>query len=465
MRAHLINSTSKKIFLLFGLALLSALIWAYAPDWFVTHRPARFAVLSDPHVYDARLGTTGSAFAENLASDVKMVAESGALLESAISLIASKQPKPTFLLIPGDLTHEGEKASHRLMASYLAGLRAKGIQPYVIPGNHDIDNPSAARFDQHRRLPVQRVSAREFAEIYAPFGYQQAIARDPDSLSYIAEPAPGYWLFAIDSCRYGEDKHVRIDAGRIRPRTLNWILSKLHEALSLGKHPIGMLHHGVLEHSLGQASNFPDFVLENGDNISRALAGAGLKLLFSGHSHSQNITRKAWDEGEVLLDVQTGSLVTYPNPLRFVVLNPTTSTLSIQSQRILSINGSTLPEQLNFSATSHAFTSALQMGIVSREMAERSTIPPSRRAEFTPQIVTAIMASYAGDERPTLRAFNTALKLRNSDNPDEIAIGNLMLSFWHDLPPNDNNIELKLDSLDAPDNKQQISALKSMAAQ
>lgn len=399
-----------------------------------------------------------------MARDVKMVVQSGVLLERALALVEAQEPKPSFLLITGDLTHDGEAASHRLMASYLAGLRAKGIQPYVIPGNHDIDNPSAKRFDQNGAHPAQRISAREFADIYAPFGYQQAIARDPGSLSYIAEPVPGYWLFAIDSCRYEEGNNVRIDAGRLRPETLNWMLRKLEEAGKLGKQTLGMMHHGVLEHSLGQARNFPDFVIDDWDIVGQTLARSGLKLIFTGHSHTQNITRKAWNEGQVLLDVQTGSLVTYPNPVRYVALDPKNATLSILSERIMNLPDATTTDPLNFLVSSREFASARQLGIVSREMAERSSLPLPRQTELSQQIVTAIMASYAGDERPTLREFNAALKLRNSTHPDETAIGNLMLSFWHDLPPNDNTVNLKLGDLDASGNKLQSSALKRQAA-
>jgi len=392
-----------------------------------------------------------------------MVVQSGVLLERALALVAAQEPKLPFLLIAGDLTHDGEASSHRMMAFYLEALRAKGIQAYVIPGNHDIGNPSASSFEQQGAHPAQGISAREFADIYAPFGYRQAIARDPHSLSYIAEPVPGYWLFAIDSCRYDEKNDVRIDAGRLRPESLKWILSMLDDARKLGKQPLGMMHHGILEHSLGQAENFPDFVLEDWDIVSLTLAKSGLKLVFTGHTHTQNITRKAWDENHVLLDVQTGSLVTFPNPVRFVALDPARSTLSIQTQRMLNLPGATTTEQSNFSAASHDFTSTLQMGIVAREMDQRSTLPPSRRSELTPQIVTAIMASYAGDERPTLREFNAALKLRNSNDHDETAIGNLMLSLWHDLPPDDNNVELKLNNLDVSGSKLPSSTKRQAA--
>lgn len=411
---------------------------------------ARFAVLSDPHVYDPALGLTGRAFAARHAHDVKLVGESGALFEQAVEQLLAQEPAPAFVLIPGDLTNDGEAASHRRMTLYLADLRARGIQPYVIPGNHDVDNPQAARYDRHGSHPAQRIGAREFARLYEPFGYRQAIARDAHSLSYVAEPVAGYWLFAIDSCRYGENSAKRIDTGRIRAGTLKWLLDKLGEARKLGKQTLGMMHHGLLEHSLGQAGYFPDFVVEDWDRVGQQLARSGLNLVFTGHTHTQNITRKTWTQGEELLDVQTGSLVSYPNPLRFVELDASRARLSIRSQRITRLVGMGVAGPSDFSAASRDFAATRQHAIVTREMQARSSLPASRQAEFTGQIVLAVMAGYAGDERPTLRQFDAALKLRNSTHPDETAIGNLMLSLWHDLPPDDNNVDLVLPSRPRP---------------
>lgn len=404
---------------------------------------ARFAVFSDPHVYDLSLGVTGRAFTAQYALDVKLVKESGVLFAHAAEQVLAQTPKPAFVLIPGDLTHDGEAASHHKVVSYLTDLRAKGIQPYVIPGNHDVDNPQAARYDRHGAHPTARLSAREFARLYAPFGYRQALARDPHSLSYVVEPVPGYWLFAIDSCRYGENSSRRIENGRIRPKTLKWLLSQLSEARRLGKQTLGMVHHGMVEHSLGQASFFTNFVVEDWDHVGRQLAKAGLNLVFTGHTHTQNITRKVWPEGEVLLDVQTGSLVSYPNPLRFVTLDPSRSRLAIRSQRILRLAGGVASNQPDFAATSRDFADGRQHDIVAREMRSRSSLPASRQAELTHQIVQAVMASYAGDERLTLRNLDAALRLRNSKHPDETAVGNLLLSLWHDLPPDDNTVDLE----------------------
>jgi len=66
--------------------------------------------------------------------------------------------------------------------------------------------------------PVERVSPSLFKRIYDEYGYREAIAQDPSSLSYVAEPAPGIWLFAIDSAEYGNNEALGhpVTAGRIR---------------------------------------------------------------------------------------------------------------------------------------------------------------------------------------------------------------------------------------------------------
>ncbi len=80
----------------------------------------RFAVLSDTHLYDTGLGTEGAAFQEELASDVKLVAQSEELLVAAIQRI--KTMNVQFLLISGDLTKDGERQDHLLMARELTAL-------------------------------------------------------------------------------------------------------------------------------------------------------------------------------------------------------------------------------------------------------------------------------------------------------------------------------------------------------
>ncbi|HEO71358.1 MAG TPA: metallophosphoesterase, partial [Candidatus Hydrogenedentes bacterium] len=107
--------------------------------------PTRFAVASDIHLYDADLGIEGAAFEDYLAHDRKMLAESEEILAAMLEDIVADAPE--FLVVCGDLTKDGEAVNHALAAQYLAGVEAEGIPVFVVPGNHDLNNPHAMSFD------------------------------------------------------------------------------------------------------------------------------------------------------------------------------------------------------------------------------------------------------------------------------------------------------------------------------
>ncbi len=135
-----------------------------------------FIVFSDPHLYDTSLGTEGKAFESYLADDRKLLRESTEILESAIAAI--KNEKASFVLIPGDMTKDGELSSHRLVVSYLEQLEASGKKVYVVPGNHDIKNGHSFKYVGDTAERVPNITPAEFADMYGDFGYKEALYRD-----------------------------------------------------------------------------------------------------------------------------------------------------------------------------------------------------------------------------------------------------------------------------------------------
>ena len=95
---------------------------------------SRMVVISDTHLLSPELVTPGTAINQADAGDTKMMAMSddimGAITDSIIDL------KPMLVLLTGDLTHNGERASHERMVHYLDRMAAHGIQSLVIPGHH-----------------------------------------------------------------------------------------------------------------------------------------------------------------------------------------------------------------------------------------------------------------------------------------------------------------------------------------
>lgn len=154
----------------------------------------RMAVISDVHLMaPSLLVKDGKAFQTYIDNDRKMLQESPELLDSVSRRIIAFCPQ--VVLITGDLTKDGEKISHELLInSYLAPLKAQGIRVFVIPGNHDVNNPHAKIYDGDSIRRTTTVSPKDFAQQYLDYGYGEALAQDRYSLSYVAN-----WTSAHDS--------------------------------------------------------------------------------------------------------------------------------------------------------------------------------------------------------------------------------------------------------------------------
>jgi hypothetical protein len=74
-----------------------------------------------------------------------------------------------------------------------------------------------------------------------------------------------------------------------------------------------MIHHNVIEHLPDQLRHpiGKRYILENSPQLLAVLRRYGVKLVFTGHLHIQDV---AYSQG--VYDITTGSLVSYPHPYR-----------------------------------------------------------------------------------------------------------------------------------------------------
>ena len=147
------------------------------------------------------------------------------ITDAFLAETAGKQPDA--LILSGDLTQNGEKVNHEELAKKLRLLESQGVPVVVIPGNHDINHPSAASFEGTEKKKADNINAEEFYSIYREFGYDEAMDRDENSLSYIYQADERYWLMMLDSCQYDPENKI---GGRIRKETLLWMEKWLERA-------------------------------------------------------------------------------------------------------------------------------------------------------------------------------------------------------------------------------------------
>jgi 3',5'-cyclic AMP phosphodiesterase CpdA len=398
-------------------------------------------VFSDPHYYDPSLGTSGDAFEAYLAADRKLIAESEAIMESLVTTIEGADAD--IVLVPGDLTMDGVRLCHEKVAAYLDRIEASGKKVYVVPGNHDISNPASFSYPESG-APVleESVSPADFESIYARFGYEEAIYRDTDSLSYVAEPVDGVWILGIDACNY-EDRYDDLSwvAGRISPTTMAWIEDRLEEARAQSITVFGLAHHGFVEHFPQMALVFGDYLIDDWRATATELAGMGLNIVFTGHHHASDISRLQSD-ADYLIDIQTGSSATWPCPYRLIRYEPSAGTMAIATQRVTAIDYDT--GNMDFQTYALDFLRGGLPDLVTTELMSLG-LSQTIAAEMEPYVTPMLLSYYAGDESEnsndeTLDGIEAMI---NSGNPLSAMIGNILLGIWNDATP-DNQVLIDL---------------------
>ncbi|MCC5660487.1 metallophosphoesterase [Nostoc sp. XA010] len=220
-----------------------------------------------------------------------------------------------FLLLPGDLTQHGEPENHAWLQQCLAQLP---FPVYVVPGNHDVPVLLA---DQ------QSIAFADFPYYYTKYGYE-----DPQQIYYIRQLLPGVKLIGLNSNSFNDQGE---QVGCLDAKQLLWLEEVL--AASVDELVLVMVHHNVVEHLPNQSSHplANRYMLSNSAELLQLLRRYGVKLVFTGHLHIQDI---AYSDG--VYDITTGSLVSYPHPYRVLEFhrdNQGKESLQIISHRVESV--------------------------------------------------------------------------------------------------------------------------------
>lgn len=285
--------------------------------------PYRIAVITDIHYLSPQLMDGGYAVENYMQTTGRMIKYTPAVLDSVLSHLANEKTDIKSLLICGDLTKDGERQSHLDFAKKLDILKNKGIQTFVIPGNHDINIPNPMKYIGNKSFKTESVSPAEFEYIYKDYGYNDCFSRDTTSLSYATilnkdDNNSETWLIAIDAARYKDHKTSSISAGRIKHTTEQWIMDILEQARNKGVQVYGMMHWGLTEHFPMQGELMPNYIVNDWRRLADKFADMGMSMIFTGHSHANDITKHTSQKGNTIYDIETGTLSSYPFTYRII---------------------------------------------------------------------------------------------------------------------------------------------------
>ncbi|MBR6980333.1 MAG: metallophosphoesterase [Prevotella sp.] len=300
----------------------------------------RIFAISDIHVMspDLVFDPTNSLYVKDMAESRKLQAESYEIFCAYVDTI--KALRPELVVIPGDLTKDGEQLSHQMVAAKLQELLDMGIPTLVIPGNHDMENDNGRLYTATGRQKLERFTPEQFEQIYYNFGLKDAIDRDPISLSYVCEPIEGLRFIGIDDCRIpsrGDTKYGDGEYGRIRPATLEWVLAQADRAKEENKVVVAAVHHQLMYHYNGQERVMPSAATENGDSIARLFADHGIRMVLTGHMHMPNVSRMVGFEGtDTITEVNLASTICYPSQYALLTINDNLSTMRMDTRALKS---------------------------------------------------------------------------------------------------------------------------------
>ncbi|HKL13191.1 MAG TPA: metallophosphoesterase [Halanaerobiales bacterium] len=422
------------LFIIIGFFIFSSFLKAQEvqDNKYIPYPQTRFAVIADPHVFDIKGNINNPIYLKYGVEDKNILQLSSEILETTVDKIIKKD-NLDFVIIPGDLTDSGDIQSHKVVANILNKFKSHGIDVYIIPGNHDGFN---TKDFTNTNIPREIISPQDFINIYKNCGYSEAIYQDDNSLSYIVEPIKGLWLVMIDSCIYHSKDHYHVCNGRIRESTQKWLDNILDIAIKKNKAVMGVLHHSLLEHYQGQNRFFSKYIVDDFNELSTKFAAQNMKVVFTGHHHAQDIVKKEFENNTFIYDIETSSLIAYPNAFRIVEIN-SNNEIFIKSYYLKNINSF----QGDFSNYTKNHVQK-RVKNVAEDKLDKFYLNPIDKDKISQQAAIAMMAHYMGDEQPpeslAIEDLNLWSKFIYS------FYRNLLSSLYDDPAPNDLNIKINL---------------------
>lgn len=263
----------------------------------------QFMIAADLHYLSSELYDSKESFAKNIGYyDTKLTEYSeeilNALMNQAVLL------KPDAVIFPGDLTFNGEMQSLKELKEKLHQLQENGIPVLVIPGNHDV-NYNACSYQGSEKLPAENVSFTQFKEMMCCFGYNQALAKDSETFSYVYE---------VNGCRLlFMDANTEEGISILPERVKLFAEEQVKKAKMDGVNMITVSHQTLLP-PFAQLPNA--FTMIHSEGMADMLNENGVRLHLSGHAHLQSTTVH-----DSLSDIVTESLSVWPLQYGFLTMD------------------------------------------------------------------------------------------------------------------------------------------------
>ena len=290
--------------------------------------PVKFYLLTDTHYFEESLGVEGKAFEDYMQKEQYFMKGSSAIIKSVFNRVA-EDTETDIVIIPGDLSKNGELESHKSLIKELYKLRESGKKIFVITAGHDYGDAFAFKNDQW--IDVEGTPFDALTEMYKDFGHGDALAFDEPTHSYMAQITDNVRMLAI--CCDSENQ----PKGAMDDRLMSWAKEQLDKANADNCSVFAICHYPIIP-PVPVFDLVGDTKVKEWRKVASFLADNGVELVLTGHMHIQSINEFYSESGNRLIDVCTACLVGSPAKYRKITVDEN-STLNIETLDVGDFDG------------------------------------------------------------------------------------------------------------------------------
>lgn len=327
MKQKSVSSVKRIISLVLSVIMLFAVMTTQVSAQDKVNEEMTFAVVSGiSYVSSENRGGYNDAFLLDAKSNGYQYEQLDSILASAFDSLKTRVEKDNlkYIIVNGPLTYSGEYSNHAAVAEMLKKLEADtGVNVLVNFAATDVNSASASSFATGKRTYVTPATPTQIKTLYADLGYDLADSvyskydQSTAGLSYAADLEGGYRLIVIDASHYEYVNGYTSVTGEISSNLEKWIKSECTYAQYAGYTPITVCAWSIAGSSILGNSGY----LTNADAFANTLADSGIHYIFTSGGNKNDISAIVSDNGNVIYDVQSASIVSFPNTYRVCTFN------------------------------------------------------------------------------------------------------------------------------------------------
>ncbi len=299
-----------------------------------------FYILTDTHYISHRaFPEDGGGLKRREAGDQIALIPSAEILRGFFAKILADEESDA-VLITGDLVNGGDRLSHEDFIKELGALTAAGKRVFVTTATHDYcglgDDENfftPCRYTETGSEPAEPVRKAELAGLYHDFGPAQSSSVNAESGSYSLKLFEGVRLIALNDNGNGRSHCGLFDEG------FGWLESEIDKANAAGEAVLLAVHHPVLA-PWDVYSKLVEFEMFGGyKRLWRLMCEKGVRVVFTGHTHVQNIREYKDEAGRYFYDVATTATGSAAGCMRKVTVDTEAGVCSVETVRLDAIPG------------------------------------------------------------------------------------------------------------------------------